>query len=95
MLSQSHSGDTLGTQSASSIHEEVRDEDIDVLNEVVMAVDIRDYGTVGCAYYVARNGTMYFMEDAKLGGKDMIDLRKYSHKQSSTCIADCNSETAH
>jgi DNA mismatch repair protein MSH5 len=77
MASQSVARDTVGQQSPSGIHEEERDEDFDALNEVVMAVDLRDYGTVGCAYYVAREETMYFMEDAKLGGKEMIELRKF------------------
>ena len=38
-----------------------------------MAVDIRERGTVGCCYYVAREEKLYFMEDVKLGGVDVID----------------------
>lgn len=38
-----------------------------------MAVDLKEKGTVGCAYYVAREEKLYFMEDAKLGGVDMVD----------------------
>lgn len=53
--------------------EEEIDPDIDALNEVVMAVDLEEKGTVGCAYYVAREERLYFMEDAKLGGVDMVD----------------------
>jgi DNA mismatch repair protein MSH5 len=60
----------------SGIHEEERDEDLDALNEIVMAIDSRDYGTIGCAYYHARDETLLLMEDAKWGGKEMIDLRR-------------------
>jgi DNA mismatch repair protein MSH5 len=52
------------------------DEEADSLNEVVMAVDIRDRGTVGCSYYVAREEKLYFMEDIKLGGPDIIEACK-------------------
>lgn len=54
---------------------EEREED-DALNEVVMAVDLRDRGTVGCCYYVAREEKLYLMEDVKHGGLDVIDTRK-------------------
>ena len=49
------------------------DPDADALNEVIMAVDVRDRGTVGCSYYVARDEKLYFMEDVKLGGVDVVD----------------------
>ena len=47
--------------------------DVDMLNEVIMAVNLTDRGTVGCAYYVARDEKLYFMEDVRLGGPDVID----------------------
>lgn len=49
--------------------------DLDSLDEVVMAVNLTDRGTVGCAYYVAREEKLYFMEDVKLGGADIVDAR--------------------
>ncbi|KAF2093029.1 hypothetical protein NA57DRAFT_81710 [Rhizodiscina lignyota] len=43
-----------------------------------MAVDMRGRGDVGCAYYVAREETLYFMEDVKAGGADIVDgLKTY------------------
>ncbi|KAF2276083.1 mismatch repair protein 5 [Westerdykella ornata] len=48
----------------------------DTLNEVIMAVDLRERGTVGCSYYVAREEKLYFMEDAKLGGIELINILK-------------------
>ncbi|KAH7130599.1 muts domain V-domain-containing protein [Dendryphion nanum] len=53
-------------------------DDLDHLNEVVMSVDLNGGGTVGCCYYVARHEKLFFMEDVKLGGLDVIDaLRLY------------------
>ena len=49
--------------------------DLDVLNEVIMAVNLTDRGNIGCAYYVARQEKLYFMEDARLCGPDTIDAR--------------------
>ena len=51
-------------------------EDNDALNEIVMAVDMRDRGTIGCSYYVAREEKLYFMDDVRFGGLDVIDTGK-------------------
>lgn len=53
------------------------DLDLDVLQEVIMAVDVTDRGSVGCAYYVAREEKLYMMEDIQLGGADMVDSRTH------------------
>ncbi|KAK4543724.1 hypothetical protein LTR36_005369 [Oleoguttula mirabilis] len=50
--------------------------DVDNLDEVIMAVNLTDRGTVGCAYYVAREEKLYFMEDLKLGGANIINSLK-------------------
>lgn len=47
------------------------------LSEVVMAVNLTERGTVGCAYYVAREEKLYFLEDVKLGGPNIVDQRAY------------------
>lgn len=52
------------------------DADIDALDEIIMAVDIRERKTVGCSYYVAREEKLYLMEDMKLGDVEIIDTRK-------------------
>ncbi|KAI4125623.1 MAG: hypothetical protein LQ338_004150 [Usnochroma carphineum] len=49
-----------------------REED-DSMNEVIMAVDLRGRGTVGCAYYVAREEKLYMMEDIRFGGIEVIE----------------------
>ncbi|KAL1634726.1 hypothetical protein SLS56_002128 [Neofusicoccum ribis] len=41
-----------------------------------MAIDLKQRGTVGCAYYVAREEKLYFMEDMALGGLEAIDALK-------------------
>lgn len=43
-----------------------------------MAVDMRDRGTVGCCYYVARTEKLHLMEDVKFGSADVVDMRKSS-----------------
>lgn len=52
-------------------------EENDTLNEVIMAVDVKVRGTVGCSYYVAREEKLYFMEDVKLGGLEVVNMCKY------------------
>ena len=47
---------------------EVQDrEDADALNEIIMAIDMRDRGTLGCAYYIAREEKLFLVEDIKIG----------------------------
>lgn len=56
---------------------EVQDrEDADALNEIIMAIDMRDRGTLGCAYYIAREEKLFLMEDIKLSGLDIVDTLK-------------------
>ncbi|KAF2495890.1 hypothetical protein BU16DRAFT_560749 [Lophium mytilinum] len=68
----------LEDQQAEVAHDDVENDppDADALNEVMMAVDLRERGTVGCCYYVARDEKLYFMEDVKLGGVDVVDALK-------------------
>ncbi|KAF2154784.1 DNA mismatch repair protein MSH5 [Myriangium duriaei CBS 260.36] len=41
-----------------------------------MAMNVRERGTVGCAYYVAREEKLYCMEDMKLGGVEAVQALK-------------------
>lgn len=52
-------------------------QDVEVLSEVIMAVDLTDRGTIGCAYYVARAETLYFMEDVQMGDAEMVDACEF------------------
>ncbi|KAK7535827.1 muts domain V-domain-containing protein [Phyllosticta citribraziliensis] len=69
---------TSNTTRAAPEQPEANDDDaeLDALSEIVMAVDLREKGTVGCSYYVAREEKLYFMEDARLGGVDIVDALK-------------------
>jgi DNA mismatch repair protein MSH5 len=64
-----------GDQSTSD-HEQEEDSDVDALDEVILAVDMRDRNTVGCAYYVAKDEKLHFMEDVKCGDVETIEARK-------------------
>lgn len=52
------------------------DAEEDVLEEIVMALEMHDKGTIGCSYYVARDETLYFMEDIQMGTNDLIEQLK-------------------
>lgn len=49
--------------------------DIHSLQEVIMAVDMRDRESIGCCYFVAREEKLYLMEDIKSGGLGIIEIR--------------------
>lgn len=51
-------------------------EDSDALNEIIMAVEMKERSSVGCAYYVAREETLFLMEDIKMAGLDIVDTLK-------------------
>lgn len=53
-----------------------RREDADSLNEIIMAIDMKERGTLGCAYYIAREEKLCLMEDIKIAGLDIVDLLK-------------------
>jgi hypothetical protein len=59
--------------------------DVEMLSEVVMAVTLTDRGAIGCAYYVARNETLYFMEDVQMGDANMVDACKSPKADSLLC----------
>lgn len=52
------------------------DDDLESFHEIIMALNVSDHGTVGCAYYVARTEILHFMEDVQLGGADIVDALK-------------------
>ncbi|KAJ5915628.1 DNA mismatch repair protein MutS core [Penicillium verhagenii] len=46
----------------------------DDLGHVIVAIDLKDYGTVGCAYYSAEEEKMYLLGDCRSGGMETIDI---------------------
>ena len=51
-------------------------EDLDVLNEIVMAVEMKERGSIGCAYYIAREEKLCLMQDIKMAGLEIVDTLK-------------------
>jgi DNA mismatch repair protein MSH5 len=49
---------------------------VDDSGEIVMAVDIKEKGTVGCCFYTAREDRVSILSDVQFGGKDFIDMRE-------------------
>jgi len=75
--SHTFAGDARSRATTEAPPEDQRD-DPEHLSEVVMAVNLTERGTVGCAYYVAREEKLYFLEDVKLGGPNIVDQREQS-----------------
>lgn len=66
-------------------------EDDDSLNEIIMAVEMRERGTIGCAYYVAREETLYLVEDIKMASIDIVDTLKL-HAQPTVVLISTRSD---
>ncbi|KAJ5392024.1 hypothetical protein N7509_007514 [Penicillium cosmopolitanum] len=45
----------------------------DDLGHIIAAIDIKDYGTMGCAYYSAEKERMYLLADSRLGERETIE----------------------
>lgn len=52
------------------------DDDDDDDEQVIMAVDIKERGTVGCCYYVSQEEKLYILCDVQSGGKEVIEMCK-------------------
>lgn len=49
------------------------DEAEELLDHIIMAVDVKETGNVGCAYYIAREERLLCMEDVPRGGAESIE----------------------
>ncbi|KAI1197518.1 muts domain V-domain-containing protein [Nemania serpens] len=53
------------------------EESSDAMNEVIMAIDMRDHGpqgsTLGCAYYIVLEEALYLLEDVAMAGVDLVE----------------------
>lgn len=52
--------------------EVVEDDDTDHLNEVIMAIEMKRDGRVGCAYYVAIDEAFFIENDMPMGGLEVV-----------------------
>lgn len=50
----------------------------DDLGHVIAAIDVKDYGTVGCAYYLAENERLYLLGDNRSGENGTIETRIFT-----------------
>ena len=51
-------------------------EDLDALNEIFMAIEMKERGSIGCAHYIAREEKLFLMEDIRMAGLDIVDTLK-------------------
>ena len=61
--------DVIGDPGIESEEEEDSD-----LTAVIMCVDMRERGTVGCCYYESSTGSLHLVEDIQCGGLEVIDV---------------------
>lgn len=64
---------TRDSVSGSRSLEVTTDDDFD---QVIVAVDMKDSGTVGCSYYCTEEEKLYLLGDIKFAGTDTIDSRQ-------------------
>lgn len=48
-------------------------EDADALNEVMMAIEMKINGNLGCAYYVTAQETLFLLEDVAMAGMELVE----------------------
>ena len=74
--SSSFTGAQLRTPFQTEAHPEAADSDGftgDDVGHVISAVDMKDTGTVGCAYYSSEEETLYLLGDIRSSGMEAID----------------------
>jgi DNA mismatch repair protein MSH5 len=74
--SSSRDEDVIRAQNVETEDEILEREDLDALNEIVMAVEMKERGSIGCAYYIAREEKLCLMEDIKMAGLEVLDTLK-------------------
>ncbi|KAI1858378.1 uncharacterized protein JN550_012743 [Neoarthrinium moseri] len=47
--------------------------DADALNEVIMALDMKENGNLGCAYYIAADEALFLLEDVAAAGVEIVE----------------------
>lgn len=59
---------------ASTVDDGILEQSVDdCLDQVIVAIDMRDSGTVGCFYYSSQDETLYLMGDIQFGGNESIN----------------------
>ena len=68
----------------------------ELLDHVIVAIDVKEMGNVGCAYYIAREQRLFCMPDVPKGGAESIERCQSFRRSSdpatlSTCSEDRSS----
>lgn len=43
------------------------------MNEIIMAIDMKKNGNIGCAYYITAQETLYLLEDVAMAGIELVE----------------------
>lgn len=62
----------LATETQPQAEPSERSEDDD-FDQFIAAIDMKDYGTVGCAYYSTEEEKLYLLGDSRSGGTETIE----------------------
>ncbi|EPQ65858.1 Bgt-5388 [Blumeria graminis f. sp. tritici] len=77
--------DIIRTGGAQIVSDSLSHHDTDEISEVLLAIDMRDRGVIGCAYYESCEQKLYLMEEMKMGRLDLVDTLK-THVQPTTIL---------
>src|SRR5690242_8027877 len=72
-MSSVRSVQTRSGRSTPSPDDDYDDSSADVVDEIIMAIEMKDNNTIGCAYYVTLDETLYLQEDIPMAGVDGIE----------------------
>jgi DNA mismatch repair protein MSH5 len=60
----------VSPEGANQLPEQSEDEEVD---QIIMAIDMKEKQTIGCCYYVAQEEKLYLLEDVQSGGLEIIE----------------------
>ncbi|KAI1154751.1 muts domain V-domain-containing protein [Nemania diffusa] len=70
-------GQTLDSERGERESDVFEEASADAMAEIILAIDMRDRGpqgsTLGCAYYVALDESLYLLEDVAMAGVDLVE----------------------
>lgn len=58
-----------------------------------MAIDMKDNGNLGCAYYIAADETLFLLEDVAMSGIDLVETLLLHVNPTTVLISARSSET--
>ncbi|KAI1322005.1 muts domain V-domain-containing protein [Xylariaceae sp. FL0255] len=78
-------------------HDSLTPEDADALNEIIMAIEMKDNGrqgsTIGCAYYVALEEKLYLLDEVRMAAIDLVETLLL-HTQPTTILVSSRASEA-